>query len=113
MKNGKSILLLVCGLSLCLILGVFIGRNSKEDYAKLPDNTDVVTVDEEDYKLDLNTAGKVQLMEIPGIGEITAERILDYRDRNGAFTTIDELMNIEGIGEKKLLQMEPYLKVGG
>ena len=113
MKNGKSIVFLVCGLALCLLLGIFIGRNTGEHYVKLPDNKDFTIVSDEAYKLDLNTAGKAQLMEIPGIGETIADRILEYRDRNESFTTMDELMNIEGIGKKKLLQIEAYLKVGG
>ena len=82
MKNGKCILLLVCILSLTLVIGIFIGRNLRSDYAKLPENkkADVLAVAEvpKDYRLDLNTATKVQLMELPGIGEMIADRIIAY-----------------------------------
>lgn len=117
MKKGSSILLLICGLSLCMVLGIFIGRNLRSEYAELPQGSvsDTVTVPEttEDFRLDINTASKAQLMDLPGIGELIAERIIAYRDANGPFQTIDELMNVDGIGQKKLLQMQTRIKAGG
>ena len=49
--------------------------------------------------IDLNTATKEQLATLPGIGESRAESILEYRKKVGAFTAIEEIMNISGIGE--------------
>jgi competence protein ComEA len=53
-------------------------------------------------KLDLNQATKSQLVELPGIGPVLAGRILDYREEQGAFASVDELLDVEGIGECKL-----------
>lgn len=51
---------------------------------------------------DLNEAGVERLTEISGIGESMAEKIIAYRDENGPFNSIDELLEVNGIGEKKL-----------
>ena len=50
-------------------------------------------------KININTAGKDELMELTGIGEAKAESILKYREEHGSFQSIEELMQIEGIKE--------------
>jgi competence ComEA-like helix-hairpin-helix protein len=53
-------------------------------------------------KLNINTATKQQLMDLPGIGEVTAERILKYRVKTGKFSTIEDLRAIKGMSKNKL-----------
>ncbi|CVI66183.1 ComE operon protein 1 [Clostridiales bacterium CHKCI001] len=62
-------------------------------------------------KLNLNTASKSELTQLPGIGEVKAEAILSYRDTNGAFQTIEELMNIPGIKEATFEQIKDLITV--
>ena len=62
--------------------------------------------------LDLNTATKEELMALPGVGEVLAERILAYRVEHGPFTCVEELGNVSGIGEKKLEALLPEVTVG-
>lgn len=61
--------------------------------------------------LDLNTASVADLEGLPGIGRRTAERIVEHRQKNGAFKKIEELMNVKGIGEKSFLRLKPLITV--
>ena len=61
--------------------------------------------------VNLNTATVAQLEALPGIGKSTAERILEYRQKNGSFKKIEEVMNVKGIGEKAFLKLKPQLTV--
>jgi competence protein ComEA len=61
--------------------------------------------------INLNTATVAQLETLPGIGKSTAERILEYRQKNGSFKKVEDLMNVRGIGEKSFLKMKPLITV--
>ena len=61
--------------------------------------------------VNLNTANVAQLETLPGVGKATAERILEYRQKNGGFKKIEDLMNVRGIGEKSFLKMKPLITV--
>jgi len=60
-------------------------------------------------KQNLNTASVTQLTTLPGIGFKTAEQIIAYRKRVGIIKSLDELLNIKGIGEKKLSKLQPFI----
>jgi len=61
--------------------------------------------------VDINTASVADLEGLPGIGRRTAERIVEHRQKNGAFKKIEELMNVQGIGEKSFLRLKPLITV--
>jgi competence protein ComEA len=61
--------------------------------------------------VNINTAPAEQLERLPGVGPKTAARIIEYRQKNGGFKKIEELMNVRGIGEKAFLKMKPQLTV--
>ena len=61
--------------------------------------------------VNLNTATAAQLETLPGIGKATAERILEYRQKNGSFKKVEDLMNVRGVGEKSFLKLKPLVTV--
>jgi len=61
--------------------------------------------------LDLNTATADQLDGLPGVGPVTAQRILAWRDQHGRFTRVEELQEVDGIGEKTYAQLAPLVRV--
>jgi len=61
--------------------------------------------------VNLNTATAEQLATIPGVGPRMAERIIDYRQKNGGFKKVEDLMNVSGVGEKSFLKMKPLITV--
>jgi len=60
-------------------------------------------------EVNINTADIIQIQNLPGIGPILAQRIVDYRDSIGHYEKPEDLLGVPGIGEKKLFKMEPFL----
>lgn len=65
-----------------------------------------------DGLLNINTASRAELTELPGIGETIAQRIIDYREAHGGFSSIEELEQVSGIGSKRLDAIRDYITVG-
>jgi competence protein ComEA len=63
-------------------------------------------------KININTASAETLMQLPGIGESYAKRIIEYREANGPFSHIEELKNVKGIGDKIFEQSKDRITVG-
>jgi competence protein ComEA len=61
--------------------------------------------------INLNSATSAQLEALPGIGAKTAERIIEYRQKNGGFKKVEDLMNVRGVGEKSFLKLKPLITV--
>ena len=59
--------------------------------------------------VNLNSATVTELMQLPRIGQKTAERIIAFRKQHGGFQRSEELMNVKGIGEKSFAKLRPYL----
>jgi competence protein ComEA len=62
--------------------------------------------------VNINTASATELDALPGIGAKVAARIVEYRQKNGPFKKIEDLMNVRGVGEKNFLKLKPQITVG-
>ncbi len=65
------------------------------------------------FPISVNTADKAEIMALPGIGDVLAERILAYRQEHGGFSSAEELLNVEGLGKKRLEGILDLITVGG
>ena len=61
--------------------------------------------------LNVNEADQAALMALPGIGKVTAERIVSFRTENGPFKSVDELILVKGIGKKVLEKIRPHVMI--
>ena len=62
--------------------------------------------------VNINTATAAEFEALPGIGAKTAARIVEYRQKNGPFKKVEELMNVRGLGEKNFLKLKAQLTIG-
>ena len=113
---------------IALLIGFLIGRgngggvvistqkepeNITSSRSEPEENVRSLPVAEESlFPVDINTATAKQLTAVPGIGEVLAERIVEYRSENGAFSSVYDLTAVKGIGEKNLEEMLEYITAG-
>ena len=129
MKKQPIYLLFLAGaLFAGITLGFFLGRNltrgdvmvslpesmyTEPTQASTAASVETTGAEEVSFPLDINQADSETLQALPGIGEVLAGRIIAYRDENGPFSSPDQLMNVEGIGEKRLEAILDYITIGG
>ena len=87
------------------ILSFGAGTASAQESGKAPATSSTQMVN-------LNSATVPQLEALPGIGRSTAEKIVEYRQKSGGFKKVEDLMNVQGIGEKSFLKLKPLVTVG-
>lgn len=119
-KQYKLFLLFFTGFLCAFTLGFFVGRNANHTSPTLTlaehsgenasfSQPEAVSTD----RVNINTASLSQLAALPGIGEVLAQRILDYRAENGDFRTTADLLCVSGIGEVRLEAILDLITVGG
>ena len=123
----SAILAVVTALFAGFTLGLFVGRNSGSVTVAVPERmqtaptaptaatapAETVPAETVSFPVNINTADADTLTALPGIGQVLAKRILAYRTQNGPFRAIEEITNVEGIGEKKAEAILELITVGG
>jgi competence protein ComEA len=118
LTRTEKILLAVSAAFLCLLLACYLrdsaaGRNGAAVVETQFEAAESEIAPVSTAKLNLNTATAEELQELPGIGEVLAQRIVDYREEHGAFQKIQEIENVNGIGEGKFSDIEDQITVTG
>ncbi|MER3417248.1 MAG: hypothetical protein C4297_13720 [Gemmataceae bacterium] len=108
-----------CGqLALAFLLGVVTCAALERMYGRWLTPTRPVEVRERSdalgdadatYRLDVNLAGVEELVQVPGIGPVLAHRIVEERERNGPYRSVDDLTRVRGIKGKTLEKLRPYV----
>ena len=120
MKNARiqPLIILTC-IFVAFVVGLFLTRmksNVPVEIQSIPIATSLAsesTITDISKIVNINNATAEQLQALPRIGPTLAERIIAYRDANGSFHSIGELMLVPGIGEKKLESIWDLLTTGG
>ena len=80
--------------------------------AASPESRVAVAAAKGQVSVDVNAGTEEELVSVPGIGKSLARRIVEFREKNGPYRQIEDLMKVQGIGEKNLERFRPYLTVG-
>lgn len=122
-KNiGRYILFSTIILFIGIMIGIFVANSyGSASITLIPQEISVIDGpapttayrDEVLGRVNINTATAEELTSIPGIGQVTAQRIVDYRRKYGKFYSVNDLMNVKGIGESTLDDIRSYITVGG
>ena len=103
----QCIMSIICAVMLTITCNQAIGAESTAEATPDTQIGAAAVVD----KIDLNSANSAVLTELPGIGPKTAEKIEAYRESNGPFKSIDDLLNVKGIGPAKFEKLKPFVTV--
>lgn len=93
---------------ICLLFTLLLGSISYYAVAE-PAKSKMKQSQMQMTKINLNTASVDQLITLPGVGKKKAEAIIEYRSKNGKFKTLDDLINVKGVGNKMLSKFKTQL----
>lgn len=120
MKKASRIMVAMTVLFCTFCGGFFLARSLNRDPVTISAVPTVTTGTQTEYssgsqqeKININTATAAELMQLDGIGQVLSDRIIAYRDANGGYQSLSELINVEGISDKKLEAILDQITLGG
>ena len=121
MKKAIPITLISVTFAFCLFMaGVLVGKQFNPTiitkYVFQTDSTEGDLKSEEpaiDIRININSASADELTQLPGIGPVIANKIVAYRNEHGNFKSVEDLTNVNGIGDSRLAEIIDYITVGG
>ena len=128
LKKPETVTILVTAVFVVFTLGFLAGRGTSrvvtvepqhaviadtappdEETPSSPPSTGVV-INKDGGRININTASAAEISDLPGIGETLADRVIRYREENGDFAGVEDIMNVSGIGEGKFDAIKDYIK---
>ena len=100
MKRIIAVLMFVCCVGFTFIQPVLAADSTTENS------------EQAEMLINVNSATEAELDALPGIGKVTAERIVIYRTEQGPFASVDELLQVRGVGKKVLEKIRPFVSIG-
>ena len=125
MKNPRFCILTLLTVSICaFLLGFFLGRQTGTvqlqigaEVAQHPVRISSPSAPTENlensFPINVNISTAQQLTALPGIGEVLADRIITYREQYGDFISLEELMDVPGISQKRFDAIKDLITIGG
>ena len=110
MKTWIVSFLKITTLSVCLT-GGFISAQDEKPAAQKQEASQEQTTQASQDTVNINTANLDQLVKLPRIGPAIGQRIIDFREEHGGFKTLEELMNVRGIGAKTFEKLKPLISL--
>lgn len=117
-KNCENKLLILFSIAFLLSIVVLYYRDiaSREEIRVVPSELDIDVISGEKLldelkSIDINSADYDELQLLPGIGQILAKRIIEYRNNNGPFLKPEDLLKVEGIGREKLEKIKKFIAI--
>jgi len=89
----------------------YVSEGSGEEILQESATAEIAEKGKAEAVININKANQEELMTLPGIGESTAKKIIDYRKENGNFKTIEDIQKVSGIGESKFNQIKARIRV--
>lgn len=121
-KSAMLIPLIITALFVSFMLGMFVGRNFNHgqiltsrfqmDEPSLSDMRPQESTGN-NYPVNINTADVTTLCSLPGVGEVLAGRIIDFRNAHGPFKHLEELLMVDGMGPQTFENMIDLITIGG
>lgn len=109
LRSERAVIILALIFTLCIVaFNVYdLAYDKSDSRAYTAQDIEDIEVD----KVNINTADVEMLCTLDGIGEGTAQKIIDYREANGCFETIEQIMEVSGIGKVTFAQISPMITV--